>query len=130
MRHNILKLALTGDANFVFLTETWLMGEKKNSEFFLSFCYEIISRNDREVREHGGVVIASRSNGNLEALDITIETFSFCCCCAVICEKIYYSSLMSTYLQRPRGTRLKYQPLRIVLANTTIFFLLFLILEV
>ena len=87
-RHIILKLALTSDANFVFLTETWLSGEIINSEIFLGSCYQIISRSDREGGEHGGVLIASRSNGDLEALDLTIETFSFCCCCAVICEGI------------------------------------------
>ena len=51
-------------------------------------CYQIISRSDREGGEHGGVLIASRSNCDLEALDLTIEIFSFCCCCAVICEGV------------------------------------------
>ena len=86
--HNILKLALTSDANFVFLTETWLSEEIVNSVILLGSCYQIISRSDREVGEHGGVLIASRSNADLEALDLTIETFSFCCCCAVICEGV------------------------------------------
>ena len=88
IRHNILKLALTSNANFVLLTETWLSGEINFSEIFLGSCYQIISSSGREVRDHGGVLMASRANVDLEAFDLTIETFSFCCCCAVICERI------------------------------------------
>ena len=58
-RHDILKLVLTSDANFVFLSETWHSGEVNNSETFLDFCYQILSRSDRKVR---GVLIASSSN--------------------------------------------------------------------
>ena len=68
-RPDFLKLAWTSDANFVFLTESWLSGEINKSEIYLGACYQIISLSDREVGEYEGFLIASRSNCDLEAVD-------------------------------------------------------------
>ena len=105
-RYDVFKLVLTSGAIFVFFTEDWLSGEVNNSEIFPGFCNQFLSRSDREVREYGGVLIASRSNWDLEALDLTIETFSFCRCSAIIWEELHHFSLMSTYLQWQRRRRI------------------------
>ena len=66
--------------------------------FLTETCYNIISRSDREVGEFGGVLIASRSNGDLEALYLTTETFLFVVAVQLSVKELHHSWLISTYL--------------------------------
>ena len=78
----------------VFLTETWLNTDIKDSEIFLGSSFEIISRIDRERGQHGGLLIAQSCNISLRIIDFTIPRFDFAICCAVICDKISFFVLI------------------------------------
>ena len=44
------------------LTEIWLTDELRNSEIFLNRQYFVQSRKDRKVENHGGTLIAHKTN--------------------------------------------------------------------
>ena len=57
-RYELLKLCAVDSISLVFLTETWLNTDIKDSEIFLGSSFKIISRLDRERGQHGGLLIA------------------------------------------------------------------------
>ena len=93
-RYQLLKLCAVNSISLVFLTETWLNTDIKDSEIFLGSSFKIISRIDRERGQHGGLLIAQSCNSSLRNIDFTIPRFDFAICCAVLCDKLSFFVLI------------------------------------
>ena len=93
-RYELLKLCAVNSISLVFLTETWLNTDIKDSEIFLGSSFKIVSRIDRERGQHGGLLIAQSCNTSLRIIDFIIPRFDFAMCCAVLCDKLYFFVLI------------------------------------
>ena len=69
--------------NLLFLTETWLSKAILNSELFYGSSIRVISRSDRNMGEHGGLLIAAHTNLP-PIFDLSIERYPFSVACAIV----------------------------------------------
>ena len=62
----LLKLCAVNSISLVFLTETWLNADIKDSEILLGSPCKVISRIDRERGQHGGLLMwrTQQKHGN------------------------------------------------------------------
>ena len=70
-RYELLELCAVNSISLVFLTETWLNTDIKDSEIFLGSSFKITSRIDRERGQHGGLLIAQSCNTSMRIFDFT-----------------------------------------------------------
>ena len=69
--------------NLHFLTKTWSWKEILNSELFLGSSIRVISRSDRNVGEHGRLLIAAHTILP-PIFDLFIEHYPFSVACAIV----------------------------------------------
>ena len=93
-RYELLELCAVNSISLVFLTETCLNTDIKESGIVLGSTFEIISRIDHERGQHGGFLIAQSCNTSLRIIDFTIPRFDFAICCAVLCDKLSFYVLI------------------------------------
>ena len=93
-RHELLKFCAVDSIFLVFLTETWLNTDIKDSEVFLGSSFKNTSRIDRERGQHGGLLIAQSCITSLKIIDFTIRRFDFAISCAGLCDKLSFFVLI------------------------------------
>ena len=88
---NCFELCAVNSISSVFLTETWLNADIKDSKIFLGSPFRVISRIDLERVKHGCLLIAQSRKTSLKILDFTVPRFDFC---TVLCDKTSFSVLI------------------------------------
>ena len=97
------KLCTVNPVSLVFLTETWLSNDVKNSVVFLGNSFTVTSRSDRSFGSHSGVSIGASNDVNLNIMDVSIVNYEFSVACVVVDVKlicfvlIYFPSSTSEY---------------------------------
>ena len=71
------KLSTVNTVSLVFLTETWLSNDVKNSEVFPGNTFTVISRSERSFGSHGGVLIGASNDVNLIIVNVFIVDCEF-----------------------------------------------------
>ena len=92
--YELLKLCSVNSISLVFLTETLLNADIKDSEIILGFPFKVTSRIDNERGQHAGLLIAQSFNTSLKIVDFTIPRFDLVRSCAVLCDKLSFFVLI------------------------------------
>ena len=93
-RYDLLKLYAVNSISLVFLFETWLNADIKDSEIFLGSPFNVISRKEHERGQHGGILIAQSCNTSLRIVSFTNPRFDFDISCGVQCNKLSFFVLI------------------------------------
>lgn len=83
-RQNLMKLCTMKNIAILFLSETWLNSDIRDSEIFLGSSFSVAARSDRQRSQHGGVLIGISNTTRMNVIDFSIHEFDFTVSCLIV----------------------------------------------
>ena len=108
--------------NLLFLTETWLSKEILNPELFYGSSNRALSSSDRNVGEHGGLLIAAHTNLP-PIFGLSSEHSPFSLACAIVS---YGSVTFYVVVYQPQNTSVYHIPTNVLIESFTAYHSVFL----
>ena len=109
------------NTNLLFLTETWLSKEILKSELFYGSSFSVISRSERNVGEHGGLLVAAHINSPPK-FDLSIERYPFTVACAIVS---YGYVTFYGFVYQPQSFSVCHIPINVLIENIAAYHYVF-----